>query len=544
MRATRAHLSTERERRGAAVATRRWASRLVATAAALCAGAATIPAAASADPVLAAAGDIACQSGETVSATTCQTPSTARLLANSPHDAVAALGDQQYEDGTLAQYTDPGAYDATWGIFNPIVHPVPGNHDYHVSSSAAGYFSYFGQRGVGVGSPNGYYSYDLGAWHIVALNSNCGDSGCQYLPDGGTTSTAQDNWLKSDLAAHQGQCILAYWHHPRFTSGMAVDSPGVGPLWTALYAAHADVVVNAHDHLYERFAQQDPSGTATAQGIREFVAGTGGKSLFTQTRAEPNLQATDVGFGVLFLTLHPSSYDWAFRAADGSGTVVDSGSAPCNPHPLSPGATTGSANAVSQHGATVTGSLNPRGSATTYAFQYGTTPFYGAQTPVQQGGSGSAVVAASAIVGGLAPGKTYHYRLVATNGGGSTTGADATFTTLPARFPVKGLTAAVTPHHARTKPFRFTFSGKLTPPRGITAKSGCKGAVAIQIKSGKRTVLNRRAGIIARKCTYQLKVVLGSAHLKSHGKLTVSTVFLGNAILAPKTHRPFSILYG
>jgi hypothetical protein len=175
---------------------------------------------------------------------------------------------------------------------------------------------------------NGNYSYDLGAWHIVSLNSNCSDTGCQDSV-AGTSSSAEVSWLQGDLAAHPNQCTLAYWHHPRFTSGFVGNSPGVGPLWNALYAAHADVVLGGHDHMYERFAQQDPSQHATGEGMREFVVGSGGESLFAVTTVQPNLEAVDNNhFGVLFLTLHRSSYDWSFRSTEGG--VLDSGTAACH----------------------------------------------------------------------------------------------------------------------------------------------------------------------------------------------------------------------
>jgi hypothetical protein len=138
--------------------------------------------------------------------------------------------------------------------------------------------------------------------------------------------------LESDLAAHRNQCVLAYWHHPRFSSGAVGNSPGVGAFWNALYAARADVVLNGHDHMYERFAQQAPSQAATNEGIREFVVGTGGESLFEKGTVQPNMQAFDNGhFGALFLTLHRGSYEWAFRATD--GTLLDSGSTTCHAQP-------------------------------------------------------------------------------------------------------------------------------------------------------------------------------------------------------------------
>jgi len=273
------------------------------------------------DPVLAAVGDIACAAGQ--SGKPCKQLASADLASSRHPAAVAVLGDSQYESAALTEYYGPGAYNETWGRFGPIVRPAPGNHEYAASSSAVGYFAYFGSSAHG-----GYYSYDLGAWHVISLNSDCNDSGCRDSL-AGTTSSAQVGWLQADLAAHPGQCILAYWHHPRFSSGWVGNSPGVAPFWNALYAARADVVLNGHDHMYERFAPQDPSQHAVSDGIREFVAGTGGESLFPMGALQPNMQAADNGdFGVLFLTLHAGSYDWAFRSI--GGTLLDAGSAACH----------------------------------------------------------------------------------------------------------------------------------------------------------------------------------------------------------------------
>jgi calcineurin-like phosphoesterase family protein len=281
-------------------------------------------AAAADDPVLAAAGDIACAPGD--SDEPCQQLATANLAAGQNPSAVAVLGDNQYQSGLLREFYGAGAYNDTWGQFNPVVHPAPGNHEYAKSSTAAGYFTYFGSS-----AGEGYYSYDLGAWHVISLNSDCDDSGCQDSL-AGTTSSAQVSWLQADLAAHRNQCTLAYWHHPRFSSGWVGNSPGVAPFWEALYAARADVVLNGHDHMYERFAPQDPWQRPVPDGIREFVAGTGGESLFTIGAIQPNMQALDNDdFGVLFLTLHPGGYDWAFKATDGG--VRDTGAAPCHSAP-------------------------------------------------------------------------------------------------------------------------------------------------------------------------------------------------------------------
>ena len=275
------------------------------------------------DPVVVAVGDIACAAGDT--SNDCRQQATATLAADQHPDDVLVLGDNQYNSGLYSEYEGAGAYHATWGMFNPFVHPVPGNHEYTASSSAAGYFQYFGAL---AGPPPGYYSFNVGSWHIVALNSDCSDSGCRDQLSG-DTSSAQTSWLQSDLAANRSACVLAFWHHPRFSSGFVGDSTGVGPLWTALYSAHADVVLNGHDHLYERYGQQDPSGNPTRNGIREFVVGTGGENLMPLTNPEPTLEASDTrDFGLLVLTLHTSSYDWAFKRTDGSG--ADSGTATCH----------------------------------------------------------------------------------------------------------------------------------------------------------------------------------------------------------------------
>jgi len=323
-----------------------------------------------ADPVLAAVGDIACTPGDTSHA--CQQSATANLAAGQAPAAVAVLGDNQYETGSLSEFNAPGAYNDTWGKpFNSIVHPVPGNHEYNQSgNTAAGYFSYFGAAALGPSGsqgPNGSYSYDLGSWHIIALNSDCPSTNACQDDIKGTTSSAQVSWLQSDLVAHPNQCTLAYWHHPLFSAGYVGNSPGVAPLWNALFAAHADVVLNGHDHMYERFAQQDSSQNSTSAGIREFVVGTGGESLFgvAPTPPPPKPELLDnTHFGVLFLTLHAASYDWKFVATD--GTTVDSGSTACHaqpPPPLPPATTSTSASPP----ATTATSANPPAATSTSA---------------------------------------------------------------------------------------------------------------------------------------------------------------------------------
>jgi Calcineurin-like phosphoesterase len=285
----------------------------------------------SGDPVVVAVGDISCPTGDTVDA--CRQGATEAIARKQNPNAVFVLGDTQYDSGALSEYEGAGAYNSTWGFFNPIVHPVLGNHEY-LTSGAAGYFGYFGQAIANPESTNGYYSFNLGNWHILALNSNCSDSsGCSDALTGGTTS-AQTAWLQSDLAteraANPNACVLAMWHHPFFSAGWTLGTPGVAPLWDVLSNAHADIVLNGHDHLYERFAQADAAGnTAPSGGIREFVVGTGGEGLNGLTATPSTLVAHDTSdFGVLVLTLHSSSYTWKF--VNTGGTVKDSGTTACN----------------------------------------------------------------------------------------------------------------------------------------------------------------------------------------------------------------------
>jgi calcineurin-like phosphoesterase family protein len=281
------------------------------------------PYAATADPVIAAAGDIACdpnassfKNGKGTSSE-CRQKYTAALLAGV--NAVLPLGDLQYESGPLNNFTN--SYALSWGAYKAITHPAPGNHDYQ-TSGAAGYYAYFG---AAAGDPaKGYYSYDLGGWHLIALNSSCSPVG------GCGTASAQTVWLRNDLSRTTKSCILAYWHHPRFSSATHGSDTSYDAFWQALYAAHADVVLVGHDHTYERFALQNPAGQADPAGIREFVAGTGGKSHYTFRTVIPNSEVRNANtFGVLKLTLHPNSYDWQFVPE--SGSFTDSGSTACHP---------------------------------------------------------------------------------------------------------------------------------------------------------------------------------------------------------------------
>jgi hypothetical protein len=218
------------------------------------------------------------------------------------------------------------SYNLSWGRFKSITRPVPGNHEYLTSggtdcaSSASGYFQYFGSLAGTQGK--GYYSYDVGAWHIIALNSNCGNVG------GCSSGSPQYNWLKSDLAAHTNKCVLAYWHHPLFSSG-GYTSSAIKPFWSLLYTYHADVVLNGHAHIYERLAPQSPSGAADSHGIREFIVGTGGSNHTSLGTAAPNSQVrSSTVYGVLRIVLHSGSYAWSFVPQSGQ-TFSDTGSTAC-----------------------------------------------------------------------------------------------------------------------------------------------------------------------------------------------------------------------
>jgi hypothetical protein len=267
------------------------------------------------NPVLVGAGDIGSCENTGVA-------KTASLVALAGIDVtVATFGDHAYPTGTDANFAE--CYDPFWGQFKERTKPSPGNHEYE-TAGASGYFNYFG---AAAGDPaKGYYSYDLGSWHVISLNSNCSS-----VAGGCAVGSPQEQWLKADLAANLNECTLAYWHHPRFSSGVHGDDASVAPFWDALYQAGADVVLNGHDHDYERFAPQNPSGQADpAQGIREFVVGTGGAELRKFGSIKPNSEVrVEQRNGVLKMTLHPDGYDWQFLTAP-VGAVDDTGSAKCH----------------------------------------------------------------------------------------------------------------------------------------------------------------------------------------------------------------------
>ncbi len=244
---------------------------------------------------------------------------TAALLESLP-GTVFTAGDDAYEDGSAYDFSR--CYAPTWGRLKARTRPAIGNHD-RISQNGALYFAYFGSAAGQ--APDGWYSFELGGWHIVVLDADCGSVG------GCGTGSRELTWLESDLAAHPAACTMAIWHQPRFSSGLHGDDHQVAPFWEALMAAGAEIVVNGHDHDYERFAPQDPDGTLDpAKGIREFVVGTGGAELRAFTSLQPNSEVRNAStHGVIEFGLYPNGYTWRFLGVPGS-SFTDSGSGTCH----------------------------------------------------------------------------------------------------------------------------------------------------------------------------------------------------------------------
>jgi len=284
------------------------------------------------DPVVAAAGDIACDPASPDFASglgtgaACRQRQTSDLLLRMDLAAVLATGDLQYEDAKLWKFQQ--SFDLSWGRLKPLIRPTPGNHEYQ-DPGAAGYFDYFNGPGQAAGQAGerdrGYYSFDVGSWHLIALNSECRRIG------GCAAGAPQEQWLRADLAGHPTACILAFWHHPRFSSGAHGGETDMGPVWNALYEANVDVVVNGHEHFYERFAPQTPDGVGDpTRGIRQFTVGTGGKSRFGFLTVAPNSEVQENrSVGVLKLTLGVAGYAWELVTAP-AARPVDAGETSCH----------------------------------------------------------------------------------------------------------------------------------------------------------------------------------------------------------------------
>lgn len=277
---------------------------------------------------IAAVGDLACAPGVVVTEQTCQTKAVLDSVRKSNPAALLIPGDLQYPDGGLSDFQN--SLGPMLGDLKEKSYATPGNHEYN-TKSAKGYFDFWngtaysskqaGNRGMG------YYSFNVGTWHIIALNSNCEEIG------GCDADSAQGAWLAKDLKDHQNSCTLAFWHHPVFTSGYFHSDPTEvergRPFWQLLETAKADIILNGHEHYYERFKPQLSDGTPDELlGIRQFIVGTGGKDLYDSRTPWPNQEkAIHSYFGFLQLTLEPEGYEWAF--IDSNGAVSDKGRGQC-----------------------------------------------------------------------------------------------------------------------------------------------------------------------------------------------------------------------
>lgn len=288
------------------------------------------------DPVIGTAGDIACDPTDpeftdgTGTPGRCHQRRTSDQLLNLDLAAVLMLGDMQYEAPRPEAIA--ASYGPTWGRLKPITWPVVGNHEYR-DDNATGYFEYFNgagnQNGRAGTRGQGWYSFDLGRWHVIALNSQCSHPPRNPTAVECAAGSPQERWLRADLAANSRQCTLAFFHHPLFSS-TAVNAEPMRPIWRALYEGGADVILNGHDHTYTRFAPQTPDGAVDpVRGIRQFIVGTGGHSHQRSAARVVNAEAQNLtDYGIMRMILRPASYDWQFMAD--TGAVTDAGTGACH----------------------------------------------------------------------------------------------------------------------------------------------------------------------------------------------------------------------
>ncbi len=256
---------------------------------------------------LAPGADVLLAVGDTANCDNTHDDKVAALAASLPGE-IALVGDLAYDSGSAAEYTN--CFDPIWGPVRDRLRPAPGNHDYRTSGASA-YYAEF----PNAGTPGmGWYAYDIGSWRILVLNSNCDDVDCGQ-------GSAQLAWLRTELAGASG-CTLAYWHHPRYSSGMHGDNAFMEPIWSTAAAGGVDVVLGGHDHDYERLV---------ADGVREFVVGTGGRSLYKWPDGASSFTEVrqNTTYGLLQLTLGEGTYAWKFLPADGDLTFTDSGTGEC-----------------------------------------------------------------------------------------------------------------------------------------------------------------------------------------------------------------------
>jgi hypothetical protein len=377
-----------------------------------------------ADAVLYAAGDVACApndlsfNGGLGTATACRQQATADLMPDGTFDAVLALGDLQYDSATLANFR--ASYDPSWGRVKARTYPVIGNHEGITATTGAGYCSYFGAAAHcnSTGSQGGaaFYSFDIGDWHVVVLNSNCVAAG------GCDPGSPQYQWLQGDLARNQSACSIAAWHHPRWSSGHDGSNVFMQPLWQLFAASGGDLVLAGHSHDYERFAPIDGNGALDASdGTTSFVVGTGGVNFtgLSGTRAPGSQVRQNSSFGVLRLALHPTSYDWRFVPAAGN-SFTDSGSRFCRG--FSGAGDVGAPSVPAGVTATVSGSTRVNVSWDASADNVGVAGY----EILRATGSGSAVQIAQTTGSGLrytdrdvATGQTYRYQVRARDDAGN-----------------------------------------------------------------------------------------------------------------------------
>lgn len=275
-------------------------------------------------PVVVAAGDIACDPRAPTfndglgTFDSCRQGLTAELVERIDPDAVLVLGDDQYDDGTFRDYRR--SYDPSWGKFKRISHPTPG--DPRAGASLNGYYRYWDLRARPKALP--WYSFSIGNWHVISLNSNCGAvGGCE-------PGSPQYDWLRADLAAHSGGCQIAFLHEPVFSSTASAATESLDSLWQALADARVEVLLSGDAHNYERFRKQDAGGLPTPDGVRQFVVGTGGESLTPFTKRSPgSARRNSTTFGVLKLTLRAKSYRWRFVPVPGA-VFGDAGGGACH----------------------------------------------------------------------------------------------------------------------------------------------------------------------------------------------------------------------
>ena len=227
---------------------------------------------------------------------------------------ILAVGDLAYLHGSAQEYAL--CYDPVWGRHKDRTRPAPGNHEYE-SPGAQPYFDYFG---IQAGPPGlGYFSFHAGEWLVLSLNSN--------IPVGAATAQAQ--WIRTELTANTARCALAYFHHPLYSSGSNGDNARLAGLWQLLYEQGVDVIVSAHEHMYERYAPMSPDGQRNdARGIRQFIVGTGGSGLYAVQRVHPQSAVQIISHGLLKLTLTGQGYDWEFLPV--TGGRADAGSDVCH----------------------------------------------------------------------------------------------------------------------------------------------------------------------------------------------------------------------